>query len=240
MSMSSSSAASIRSPVVAPWPISTRPVRIDAVLLAWIARNESTWPRSGGPFDENGLSTAFAAFAPTRRRCEADDQRAAALSRTLAGELLLVESSRSSRTCLCHHCRGLLDRGQDSRIRPAAAQMPVHRRADLVLGRVLRRREQVSGLDHHAVLAIAAMRHLHVDPRLLQRMQRRSSSRVPRCAAHSAGSPSKVVMFFPLTAATGVTHERISFPSSNTEQAPHCARPQPNRGPCRWSSLCRT
>src|ERR1700676_4948100 len=47
-------------------------------------------------------------------------------------------------------------------------------------------------------------------------------------------------MLLPLTAATGVTHERISFPSSNTEQAPHCARPHPKRGPCRWSSLCRT
>src|SRR5258705_2762730 len=47
-------------------------------------------------------------------------------------------------------------------------------------------------------------------------------------------------MLFPLTAATGVTQERISLPSSSTEQAPHCARPQPKRGPCRWSSLCRT
>ena len=62
------------------------------------------------------------------------------------------------------------------RIRPAAAEMPVHRRADLVLGRVLRRREQIGGLDHHPVLAVTAMRHLHVDPRLLQRMQRRRSS----------------------------------------------------------------
>src|SRR3954470_1699887 len=52
--------------------------------------------------------------------------------------------------------------------------------------------------------------------------------------------PSRVVIALPLTAATGVTHERISLPSSNTEQAPHCARPQPKRGPCRWSSLCRT
>src|SRR5439155_7578487 len=43
-----------------------------------------------------------------------------------------------------------------------------------------------------------------------------------------------------LTAATGVTHERISFPSSSTEQAPHCARPHPNLGPWRCSSLCRT
>src|SRR6478735_7988587 len=63
---------------------------------------------------------------------------------------------------------------------------------------------------------------------------------VPREAAYRAGSPSSVVMLFPLTAATGVTHERISLPSKSTEQAPHCARPQPKRGPCRWSSLCRT
>src|SRR6476659_8728185 len=47
-------------------------------------------------------------------------------------------------------------------------------------------------------------------------------------------------MLFPLTAATGVTQLRISLPSKSTEQAPHCARPQPKRGPCRWSSLCRT
>src|SRR5262245_5895545 len=52
--------------------------------------------------------------------------------------------------------------------------------------------------------------------------------------------PSSVVTAFPLTAATGVTHERISFPSSSTEHAPHCASPHPNLGPCRWSSLCRT
>src|SRR5581483_10362403 len=38
----------------------------------------------------------------------------------------------------------------------------------------------------------------------------------------------------------GVTQLRISFPSKSTEQAPHCASPQPNLGPCRCSSLCRT
>src|SRR5947207_9239475 len=63
---------------------------------------------------------------------------------------------------------------------------------------------------------------------------------VPRSFAHSAGSPSSVVMLLPETAATGVTQLRISLPSSSTEQAPHCARPQPKRGPCRCSSLCRT
>ena len=63
---------------------------------------------------------------------------------------------------------------------------------------------------------------------------------MPRDCAYSAGMPSSVVIALPLTAATGVTHERISLPSSSTEHAPHCARPQPKRGPCRCSSLCRT
>src|SRR6185503_998356 len=63
---------------------------------------------------------------------------------------------------------------------------------------------------------------------------------VPRLFAQAAGSPSSVVIALPDTAATGVTQLRISLPSSSTEQAPHCARPQPNRGPCRCSSLCRT
>src|SRR5262245_4383339 len=52
--------------------------------------------------------------------------------------------------------------------------------------------------------------------------------------------PSSVVIALPLTAATGVTHDRISFPSSSTEHAPHWARPHPNLGPCRCSSLCST
>src|SRR6185437_7830564 len=55
-----------------------------------------------------------------------------------------------------------------------------------------------------------------------------------------AGRPSSVVIALPETAATGVTQERISLPSNSTEHAPHCARPHPNLGPCRWSSLCRT
>src|SRR5215471_18465505 len=63
---------------------------------------------------------------------------------------------------------------------------------------------------------------------------------VPRCCAYNAGSPSNVVTALPLTAATGVTQLLISLPSNNTEQAPHCARPHPNLGPCRCSSLCRT
>jgi hypothetical protein len=46
-----------------------------------------------------------------------------------------------------------------------------------------------------------------------------------------ADSPSMVVIFFPLTDATGVIQERIGLPSRCTVQAPHCAMPQPNLVP---------
>src|ERR1700730_18771083 len=60
------------------------------------------------------------------------------------------------------------------------------------------------------------------------------------CAAYQAGRPSSVVTDFPWTAETGVTHERVSTPFTSTEQEPHCARPQPKRGPCKSSSFART
>src|SRR5579862_5527146 len=62
----------------------------------------------------------------------------------------------------------------------------------------------------------------------------------PFCMAHLAGSPSRVVTSLPAAAATVVTQERISLPSSSTEQAPHCARPQPNCGPDSSRSFRKT
>src|SRR4029453_17636218 len=59
-------------------------------------------------------------------------------------------------------------------------------------------------------------------------------------SAYQAARPSRVVSDLSATAATGVTQERISTPSASTEQEPHCASPQPKRGPCRRSSLVRT
>src|SRR6266850_3452946 len=60
------------------------------------------------------------------------------------------------------------------------------------------------------------------------------------CAAYHAGNPSSVVTDLPSTAETLVWHDRISTPFTRTEQEPHCPRPQPKRGPCRFSSLERT
>jgi hypothetical protein len=48
---------------------------------------------------------------------------------------------------------------------------------------------------------------------------------------------SSVVTDLFATAEIGVTHERISTPSANTEHDPHCAIPQPKRGPYRSRSF---
>src|ERR1700733_410739 len=60
------------------------------------------------------------------------------------------------------------------------------------------------------------------------------------CAAYQAGNPSSVVTDFPCTAETGVTQDRVSTPFTSTEHEPHCASPQPKRGPCSSSSFERT
>src|ERR1700733_12354037 len=60
------------------------------------------------------------------------------------------------------------------------------------------------------------------------------------CFAYHAGNPSSVVTDLPWTAETGVTQDRTSSPFTSTEHEPHCASPQPKRGPCRCSSSDRT
>ena len=57
------------------------------------------------------------------------------------------------------------------------------------------------------------------------------------CGLAAVPSPSSVTTFWPTTPATGVMHERIALPFMCTVHAPHCARPQPKRGPCSSSSL---
>src|SRR5580698_72316 len=60
------------------------------------------------------------------------------------------------------------------------------------------------------------------------------------CSAQTEASPSIVVSFFPTTYDSGVTQVRISSPSSKTAHEPHCAMPQPSRGPVSFSSLRNT
>src|SRR6185312_14714321 len=60
------------------------------------------------------------------------------------------------------------------------------------------------------------------------------------CPAYQAGSPSSVVTDLLPTADNGVTQDRVSTPFTSTEHDPHCANPQPNRGPWSCSSFIKT
>src|SRR5262245_12429745 len=51
------------------------------------------------------------------------------------------------------------------------------------------------------------------------------------CGCCELPSPSRVVTLPLPTFDTGYTHERTALPSMCTVQAPHCASPQPKRGP---------
>src|SRR5882672_8515435 len=66
--------------------------------------------------------------------------------------------------------RRALDRGDDLVVGAAAAQVARHVLHDLFASRVLRLREQCRSGHDLARLAVAALRHLLGDPRLLQRM----------------------------------------------------------------------
>src|ERR1700734_230963 len=65
---------------------------------------------------------------------------------------------------------GPLDGAEDARIGAAAADIAVHVADDVVAARILIGRKQRRGLHDLPGLAIAALRHLQVEPGLLQRM----------------------------------------------------------------------
>src|ERR1700682_4333649 len=66
--------------------------------------------------------------------------------------------------------RGRVDRGADALVGSTAADIG-HRRVDIGIGRLRRLLEQGSRRHHHAALAIAALRHVEVEPGLLHRVQ---------------------------------------------------------------------
>src|SRR5580692_10931141 len=65
---------------------------------------------------------------------------------------------------------GALDGAEDARIGAAAADVAVHVADDVVAARILISRKQCRGLHDLPGLAIAALRHLQVEPGFLQRM----------------------------------------------------------------------
>src|ERR1700722_628579 len=65
---------------------------------------------------------------------------------------------------------GALDGAEDARIGAAAADIAIHVANDVVAARILVGRKQRRGLHDLAGLAVAALRHLQIEPGLLQRM----------------------------------------------------------------------
>src|SRR5262249_8003464 len=132
-----------------------------------------------------------------------------------------------------------LDRLHHARIGSAAAEVAVHVRANLRFGGPWILRQQLGALDQHPVVAIAALRRLLVDERLLQRMERRRL-REPLLLRIERGEALERGERLVATAATRGTQERDSTPSASTEPEPPCASPQPKRGPFNSSSLAST
>jgi hypothetical protein len=108
-----------------------------------------------------------------------------------------------------------VDGGADAGIGPAAAQVARHRGVDILVGRARVAGQKVGGLHDLAGLAVAALRHLVVDPGRLNGVQR-----VRRA------QPS-IVVISPQTSASATWQDRTASPSIWTVQAPHCAIPQP-------------
>ena len=84
------------------------------------------------------------------------------------------------------------------------------------------RLQQRRGRHDLARLAVAALHHVDLAPGGLHRLP-----------TGSLPIASMVVIFLPSAADTGVTQERIGWPSRCTVQAPHRATPQPNLVPVR-------
>src|SRR6516164_4210669 len=109
------------------------------------------------------------------------------------------------------------DRLDDARMRATTAEIVGERVLDLSFGRLFGRRQECGRLHDHAVDAVAALHRLLID----------------EGALHGVESPSSVTTFCcAVSEDSGVTHERTALPSMCTVQAPHCASPQPKRGPC--------
>src|SRR5580704_12833909 len=70
----------------------------------------------------------------------------------------------------CSLLGGALDGAEDARISAATADIAIHVANDVVAARILVGRQQRRGLHDLAGLAVAALRHLQVEPGLLQRM----------------------------------------------------------------------
>src|SRR6202051_396431 len=168
-SASISSANTIASPVEEPCPISATGM---ASTMAPSAPMVTHAPTAAGVAPSASAAAGRTNSAPGMLKANVSP---AALSRKprrditpfgLRSILPMNSLPMASRSLL----GGALDGAKDARIGAATADIAVHMANDVVTARILVGRKQRRGLHDLAGLAIAALRHLQVEPGLLQRM----------------------------------------------------------------------
>src|SRR5436309_7928238 len=150
-SASSSSASSMGREVVTPWPISERSTTTSTLSSA---------PMRSHAFGANGAAVVA---RPARRPAAG---RWKPMTR-----LATPAVSRNSRRVICaalmsRSMGGAMDGGADPLVRAAAADVG-HRRVDVAVGGMRSFREQRRGGHDLPRLAVAALRHVFLDPRAL-------------------------------------------------------------------------
>src|SRR5580700_9102567 len=157
----SSSATSWARPVSVPWPISERAMRMTMVSSGLITTQAST---SGEPsWARTTLFAPSGRLKPSARPAPAADEPTMKERRLNFGMCVMAASP-------LRFARGRVDRGANALIGSATADVG-HRRVDIVVGRFWVLLEQRCCRHHHAALAIAALRHVEVEPGLLHRVQ---------------------------------------------------------------------
>src|SRR2546426_11207508 len=154
-SASSSSASSIGNDVVTPWPISERSTTTTTLSSA---------PMRSHAFGANGAAAA------TRPRPVAG--RWKPMTRPAPARPAVSRNSRRV-TCgalMSRSLRGAMDGGADALVGAAATDVG-HRRVDVGVGGVRILREQRRGGHDLPRLAVAALRHVFLDPRALHRVR---------------------------------------------------------------------
>src|SRR5215207_5237277 len=116
---------------------------------------------------------------------------------------------------------GFLHGAANAVVGGAAADIAAHRRVDVRIGRFAILGQEADSRHDLPGLAIAALRHVELDPGVLNRLRALPPT------------PSIVVTALPAASEIGVWHERTGWPSRWTVQAPHAAMPHPYFVPVR-------
>src|SRR6266480_915842 len=150
-SASSSSASSMGNDVVTPWPISER--------------STTTRTLSSAPMRSQALGANAAAAVP-RIACRPAAGRWKPMTRPATPAVSRNSRRVISAVLMSRSLRGAMDGGADALVRAAAADVG-HRRVDVGVAGMRSFRQQRRGGHDLPRLAVAALRHVFLDPRAL-------------------------------------------------------------------------